>query len=90
MRNTKMSLQYATYALIATLGTFWMSGCSGSEQKTAAAQAMPPLSVATYHVVASDVPVSLEYPAKIKSILFTTFIVSDDCPKFQGIIINLL
>lgn len=68
MRNTKMSLQYATYALIATLGTFWMSGCSGSEQKTAAAQAMPPLSVATYKVVASDVPVSLEYPAKIKSI----------------------
>lgn len=68
MRNTKMSLQYATYALIATLGTFWMSGCSGSEQKTAVAQAMPPLSVATYKVVASDVPVSLEYPAKIKSI----------------------
>lgn len=68
MINTKMSLQYATYALIATLGTFWMSGCSGSEQKTATAQAMPPLSVATYKVVASDVPVSLEYPAKIKSI----------------------
>lgn len=68
MINTKMSLQYATYALIATLGTFWMSGCSGSEQKTAVAQAMPPLSVATYKVVASDVPVSLEYPAKIKSI----------------------
>ena len=68
MINTKMSLQYATYALIATLGTFWMSGCSGSEHKTAAAQAMPPLSVATYKVVASDVPVSLEYPAKIKSI----------------------
>jgi len=68
MINTKMSLQYATYALIATLGTFWMSGCNGSEHKTATAQAMPPLSVATYKVVASDVPVSLEYPAKIKSI----------------------
>ncbi|WP_060826005.1 efflux RND transporter periplasmic adaptor subunit [Sulfurospirillum cavolei] len=68
MRKTKMSLQYATYALIATLGTFWMNGCSGSEHKTATAQAMPPLSVATYKVVASDVPVSLEYPAKIKSI----------------------
>ncbi|MDY0265613.1 MAG: efflux RND transporter periplasmic adaptor subunit [Sulfurospirillum cavolei] len=68
MINTKMSLQYATYALIATLGTFLVSGCSGSEHKAAVAQAMPPLSVATYQVVASDVPVSLEYPAKIKSI----------------------
>lgn len=68
MINTKMSLQYATYALIATLGTFLVSGCSGSEHKAAAAQAMPPLSVATYQVVASDVPVSLEYPAKIRSI----------------------
>ena len=68
MINTKMSLQYATYALIATLGTFLVSGCSGSEHKAAVAQEMPPLSVATYQVVASDVPVSLEYPAKIKSI----------------------
>lgn len=29
--------------------------------------AMPPLSVTTYKVIASDVPVSLEYPAKVKS-----------------------
>jgi|GEM_PF-6877179 len=67
MINTKMSLQYATYAFIATLGTFLVTGCNGSDQKASAAQAMPPLSVATYKVVAGDVPVSLEYPAKVKS-----------------------
>jgi len=61
-------MTYAKYALIATLGAFLVSGCSNETDKKAAGMpAMPPLPVSTYTVVASDVPVSLEYPAKVKS-----------------------
>lgn len=69
MTKNRVYMTYARYALVATLGAFLVAGCS-SQDKKAGAQgmpAMPPLSVATYKVVASDVPVSLEYPAKVKS-----------------------
>jgi len=69
MTKTLVTKTYARYALIATLGAFLITGCS-SEDKKVGAQGMPslpPLAVATYKVVASDVPVSLEYPAKVKS-----------------------
>lgn len=60
---------YVTYALALSLGAMSLIGCG--EGKTSAAQGMPtmpPLSVSTYHVVARDIPVSLEYPAKVKSV----------------------
>lgn len=69
MTKQSVYLTYARYALAVTLGAFLVTGCS-SQDKKAGAQgmpAMPPLSVSTYKVVASDVPVSLEYPAKVKS-----------------------
>lgn len=69
MTKNRVYLTYARYALAVTLGAFLVTGCS-SEKKADGAQgmpAMPPLPVATYKVVASDIPVSLEYPAKVKS-----------------------
>jgi membrane fusion protein, multidrug efflux system len=69
MTKNRGYMTYATYALVATLGAFLVSGCSNeSANKAAGMPAMPPLPVATYKVVTSDVPVSLEYPAKVKSI----------------------
>ena len=62
-------LAYVTYALALSLGAMTLIGCG--EGKASAAQGMPtmpPLSVSTYHVVARDIPVSLEYPAKVKSV----------------------
>ncbi|WP_228448162.1 efflux RND transporter periplasmic adaptor subunit [Sulfurospirillum diekertiae] len=44
-----------------------VTGCSSQDKKAAGMPAMPPLSVSTYKVITSDVPVSLEYPAKVKS-----------------------
>lgn len=68
MTINRVYLTYARYALIGTLGAFLLTGCSSQDKKVAGGMpAMPPLSVATYKVVASDVPVSLEYPAKVKS-----------------------
>lgn len=69
MTKNRGYMTYAKYALIATLGAFLVSGCSNEADKKAAGMpTMPPLPVATYKVVTSDVPVSLEYPAKVKSI----------------------
>lgn len=68
MTKSRVYMTYARYALVATLGAFLVAGCSSQDKKGAQGMpAMPPLSVATYKVVASDVPVSLEYPAKVKS-----------------------
>ena len=62
-------MTYAKYALLATLGAFLVVGCSSQDKKAAGGMhAMPPLPVSTYKVIASDVPVSLEYPAKVKSV----------------------
>lgn len=68
MTTNRVYLTYARYALIGALGAFLITGCSSQEKKAAAGMpAMPPLNVTTYKVVSSDVPVSLEYPAKVKS-----------------------
>ena len=68
MATKREYVTYAKYALIATLGAFLVTGCSSQDKKAAGGMpAMPPLPVATYKVVTSDVPVSLEYPAKVKS-----------------------
>lgn len=70
MIKNRVYLAYANYALIATLGAFLITGCSGEGKKSGAQgmPAMPPLSVATYKVAPHDIPVSLEYPAKVKSL----------------------
>lgn len=68
-KNKPLHVKYALYTLALTLGAFVISGCT-SEKKDEILKGMPavpPLSVATYQVVAMDVPVSLEYPAKVKS-----------------------
>lgn len=67
MTKNRVLITYASYALAVTLGAFLVAGCSSQDKKAAGMPAMPPLSVSTYKVVASDVPVSLEYPAKVKS-----------------------
>lgn len=68
MTKQSVYLTYARYALAVTLGAFLVTGCSSQDKKAAGGMpAMPPLSVTTYKVIASDVPVSLEYPAKVKS-----------------------
>jgi len=68
MTTSRVYLTYARYALISVLGAFLITGCSSQDKKAAGGMpAMPPLSVTTYKVIASDVPVSLEYPAKVKS-----------------------
>ncbi|ATB70208.1 RND efflux system, membrane fusion protein CmeA [Sulfurospirillum diekertiae] len=67
MTTNRVYLTYARYALIGVLGAFLVTGCSSQDKKTAGMPAMPPLSVSTYKVITSDVPVSLEYPAKVKS-----------------------
>jgi len=68
MTTNRVYLTYARYALIGVLGAFLVIGCSSQDKKAAGGMpAMPPLSVSTYKVITSDVPVSLEYPAKVKS-----------------------
>lgn len=68
MIQKKIYLTYIRYLLIGACGAFLVSGCSNeSGNKATVMPAMPPLSVATYKVVSNDVPVSLEYPAKVKS-----------------------
>lgn len=67
MTKNRVLITYASYALAVTLGAFLVAGCSSQDKKATGMPAMPPLSVLTYKVVASDVPVSLEYPAKVKS-----------------------
>ncbi len=68
MTTNRVYLTYARYALIGVLGAFLVTGCSSQDKKAAGGMpAMPPLSVSTYKVITSDVPVSLEYPAKVKS-----------------------
>lgn len=71
MRKKTSSQTYAYYALVGILSGFLMTGCSSDEAKKTSAQAMqamPPMQVSTYTVKPSDIPVSLEYPAKVKSI----------------------
>ncbi len=45
----------------------FLSGCSSQDQASSGTLPMPPLPVSTYKVISSDIPVSLEYPAKVKS-----------------------
>jgi len=52
--------------LVAIICLITFFGCSGSNNKSQ--QEMPPLPVSTYIAVAKNVPVTLEYPAQIKSI----------------------
>lgn len=62
-------LAYARYALLLSMSALIFSGCFEGQSKSAQGMpAMPPLSVNTHTVVASDIPVSLEYPAKVKSV----------------------
>ena len=68
MTEKREYMTYAKYALLATLGAFLVVGCSSQDKKAAGGMhAMPPLPVSTYKVISSDIPVSLEYPAKVKS-----------------------
>lgn len=60
-RVSKWSISLPLLALLS------FTGCNSESKLSAEMSSMPPLSVATYKVVASDVPVSLEYPAKVKS-----------------------
>ncbi len=64
--NKKEALHYA---LALSLGAFVLVGCSGEKKDAHAGgmHAMPPLHVTTYTVKAENIPVSLEYPAKVKS-----------------------
>ena len=64
--NKKEALHYA---LALGLGAFVLVGCSGEKKDAHAGGmgAMPPLHVTTYTVKAENIPVSLEYPAKVKS-----------------------
>jgi membrane fusion protein, multidrug efflux system len=64
--NKKEALHYA---LALSLGAFVLVGCSGDKKDAHAGgmHAMPPLHVTTYTVKAENIPVSLEYPAKVKS-----------------------
>lgn len=53
------------------LGTFLLTGCFSEDESAISnynMQNLPPLKVSTYEVKLHDIPVSLEYPAKIKSI----------------------
>ena len=69
MTEKREYMTYAKYALLATLGAFLVVGCSSQDKKAAGGMhTMPPLPVSTYKVIAADVPVSLEYPAKVKSV----------------------
>ena len=68
MHNKSLHVKYISYIFALSLGTLALVGCTSQDKKGAQGMpAMPPLSVATYKVVSSDVPVSLEYPAKVKS-----------------------
>lgn len=62
---------FKKYIFIGVLGSFILTGCF-SENKDIQAnntmESLPPLKVSTYQVKLSDIPVSLEYPAKIKAI----------------------
>lgn len=70
MIKNRAYITSASYVLVASLGVFLLSGCSQEAKGEGAhgMQAMPPLPVATYKVVATDLPVVLEYPAKVKSV----------------------
>lgn len=65
LAHSKLSL-----AFVCTLGGLLLTGCNDNKgaPQGGGMPPMPPLSVATYSVNPSDVSVSLEYPAKVKSI----------------------
>jgi len=63
--NKKEALHYA---LALSLGAFVLVGCSDTKASTQGMATMPPLSVTSHKVVATDIPVSLEYPARVKSV----------------------
>lgn len=64
MRKNKF---YINCTLISILISFLSSGCSSDSGKKQNISEIPPLEVNTYQVKLNDIPVSMEYPAKIKS-----------------------
>ena len=69
MKENSLSRLYAQSTIVCLLSSLLLVGCSSQDQKQAGGMpAMPPLPVATVTVSAHDIPVCLEYPAKVKSI----------------------
>ncbi|AFL68396.1 efflux RND transporter periplasmic adaptor subunit [Sulfurospirillum barnesii] len=68
MLERKTYLRYISYMVVMSLGALSFSGCTQESKSAQASHAMPPLSVMSYKVATSDIPVALEYPAKVKSI----------------------
>lgn len=64
MRKNKF---YINCTLISILISFLSSGCSSEGKKGQNMAELPPLKVSTYEIKSNDIPVSMEYPAKIKS-----------------------
>ena len=67
MQTNLVTRTTLNYAFVCALGSLMMLGCDGQNKAPQGMPAMPPLPVATYKVVTNDIPVSLEYPAKVKS-----------------------
>ena len=62
--------KYMSYALVFSLTVLSLVGCSDNKPSESkhAMPSMPPLSVTTHTIMPHDVNVTLEYPAKVKSI----------------------
>jgi membrane fusion protein (multidrug efflux system) len=57
------------FSVIALICAFFITGCDkGAQNTAAAARQMPPLPVNTFTAHKRDIPINLEYPARIKSV----------------------
>ena len=65
MRKNKF---YISYILISIFAGVLFLGCSSDGKKGQSMAELPPLKVSTYEIKSNDIAVSMEYPAKIKSI----------------------
>ena len=65
MRKNKF---YISYILISIFAGVLFLGCSSDGKKGQSMAELPPLKVSTYEIKSNDSEVSMEYPAKIKSI----------------------
>ena len=65
MRKNKF---YISYILISIFAGVLFLGCSSDGKKGQSMAELPPLKVSTYEIKSNDIEVSMEYPAKIKSI----------------------
>jgi membrane fusion protein (multidrug efflux system) len=71
MRKKNQTYRYAYYAVVCVMSSLLWVGCSSQEPKKASAQsaqAMPAMQVSTFTLKPSNIEVSLEYPAKVKSV----------------------